>query len=228
MRARQRHLKPKSIGAMVSLDSRYINQSNNSAISSWGDNSGNSNNATQATSANRPLYFTSILGGNGVVRFNGTNGCLETPTITKSQPYTVFVITFPRQYKAGGYNSFFEDTSLGCTPFIGPIGGVSRYGLYAGVDLFHGSNSSLNTWFLNSTVVNSTSSNITINGAGTATGNAGTRNVNGKFQIGRNWNLQLYFDNDTALCLLCETAFSNSLRKRIEKSASFSFKLACS
>jgi len=228
MRARQRHLKPKSIGAMVSLDSRYITQSNNSELYTWGDNSGNSNNAIVPNAVNKAFYFTSILGGNGVVRFNGTNGCLETPTITKSQPYTVFIITFPRQYKAGGYNSFFEDTSIGSAPFIGPSGGVSKYGIYAGVDLFHGINSSLNTWFLQSAVFNSTSSNVTINGAGTATGNAGTRNINGKFQIGRNWTLQEYFNNDTALCLLCETAFSNSLRKRIEKSAAFSFKLACS
>jgi hypothetical protein len=227
MRARQRHLKPKSLGAIVSLDSRYINQSNNTAISSWADNSGNSNNATQASGTLQPLYFTSILGGNGVVRFDGSNDFLETPTITKNQPYTVFVISYPRQYKFG-YNSYFEDTSLGCTPAIAPSGGVSKYDLYAGTDLFHGSNSSLNTWFIQSCVVNSTSSNITINGAGTVTGNSGTRNLNGKFQLGRNWDALAYYDNDTAFCLVCENAFSDPLRKRVEKSAALSFKLACS
>ncbi|MEI8293030.1 MAG: hypothetical protein WCG66_03765 [bacterium] len=227
MRARQRHLKPKSIGAFIALDSRYINQSDNTVVSSWNDNSGNSNNATQAVTANQPLYFTSILGGNGIVRFDGTNDFLEPPTMTKSQPYTAFVITFPRQYKFS-YNLYFEDNSLGCSSYIGPSGGVQKYGIYAGVELFHGSSAALNTWFLQSGVFDSINSSVTINGSGTVTGNAGTMNVNGKFQIGRNNTAQLYLNNDTAFAMVCESAFSNSLRKKVEKSAAFSFKLACS
>lgn len=227
MRARQRHLKPKSIGAFIALDSRYINQSDNTAVSSWADISGNSNNASQATSASQPVFRTSILGGNGVVRFDGSNDFLESPTITKTQPYTVFVISYPKQYKQGGYNSFFEDTSLGVVPVIAPQGGVLKHAMYAGVNLF-GPASSLNIWFLGSYVFNTTSSKVSINGGAATSGNAGSTNLNGKFQLGRNWDSSAYYDNDTALAMNCEGAFSDALRKRCEHSAAFSFKIACS
>jgi len=226
MRARQRHLKPKSIGAFIALDSRYINQSDNAAISTWSDLSGSSNNATQATGSLQPLYRTGILGGNGVVRFDGVNDFLESPTITKNQPYTSFVITFPRAY-LNGYNVFFEDTSLACHPTIAPDSGVSKYQMYAGTSLW-GIASTLNAWFLGSYVFNSTSSKITINGGTPTTGNAGSTNINGEFQVGRNWNKGAYNDNDIALGMVCESAFSDALRKRVEHSAAYSFKLACS
>lgn len=227
MRARQRHLKPKSIGAFIALDSRYINQSDNTAVSSWVDISGNSNNANQANATNQPTFQTAELGGNGVVRFDGSNDFLESPTITKNQPYTVFAISYPRQYKFGGYNSFFEDTSLGCTTFIGLQGGVSKHGAHAGVDLF-GPTSTLNTWFLGSYVFNTSSSKVSINSGTTFTGNAGSRNLNGKFQLGRSWDSSAYYNNDTAFAIACEGAFSDALRKRCEHSAAYSFKLACS
>jgi hypothetical protein len=229
MRARQRHLKPKSIGAFIALDSRYINQGDNTAISTWSDLSGSSNDATQATGSFQPVYRTGILGGNGVVRFDGTNDFLEPPTITKSQPYTSFAITYPKQYKASGYNAFFEDSSLGCFTGISPDSGISKHTIFAGASLF-GPASTLNAWFLGSYVVNSTSSKITINGGAPTTGNAGSTNINGKFQLGRNWdqNSRFYWDNDTALAMVCEGAFSDSLRKRVEQSAAYSFKIACS
>lgn len=225
MRARQRHLKPKSIGAFIALDSRFINQSDNTAISQWNDNSGSGNNATQATGLNQPTFQTAELGGNGVVRFDGTNDFLESPTITKNQPYTVFAISYPRKYN-GGYNSFFEDASDGCVPIIAPTGGVPKYSMYAGAELIS-INSTLNTWFLGSYVFNTTNSKITINGGTTFAGNAGSRNLNGKFQLGRN-SAGSYYDNDTAFAMVCEGAFSDSLRKRCQNSAAYSFKLACS
>lgn len=227
MRARQRHLKPKSISAFIALDSRYINQSNNTAVSSWADISGNSNNADNSISTSQPVFRTSILGGNGVVRFDGSNDFLESPTITKTQPYTVFVISYPKLYKGGGYNSFFEDTSNACIPIISPDGGVSKHTAFAGVALY-GPASSLNTWFLGSYIFNGTSSSIAINGGTKTIGNAGSTNINGKFQLGRTSSLLTYYNNDTAFAMVCESSFSDSLRKRCERSAAYSFKLVCS
>ena len=228
MRARQRHLKPKSIGAFIALDSRYINQSDNTAISQWNDISGSGNNATQATGANQPTFQTAELGGNGVVRFDGTNDFLESPTITKNQPYTVFVISLPKVFRFGTLNSFFESNNLACNPYIGTTGGQQKLALYAGQDLFHGAVQGLNVWFLLAGVFNTTNSSITVNGAGKVTGNPGSTNLNGKFQIARAWNGGAYYDNDTAFAMACEGAFSDSLRKRCQNSAAYSFKIACS
>lgn len=223
MRARQRHLKPKSIGAFIALDSRYINQSDNTAVSSWADISGSSNNADQANATFQPTFQTAELGGNGVVRFDGSNDFLETPTITKNQPYTSFVITLPKQY-FNSFNTFFEDTSLGCAQFAN---NTSGYGMFAGTSLFFGT-ATLNQWFIGSYVYNGSSSKISIDGKTAVSGNAGATNLNGKFSLCRNWNGFNYNNNDTALAMVCEGNFSDALRKRCEHSAAYSFKLACS
>jgi hypothetical protein len=226
MRARHRHLKPKSINAFIALDSRYIQQSDNTAISQWDDISGSSNNATQGTAANRPTYQTNELGGNGVVRFDGTNDFLESPTITKNQPYTTFLITYGRTYKFGGFNEAFQDASLGAYVAIAVEGGGSKHSMFAGSQIY-GAAASLNTWFLGAYVFNTTSSKLAINGGAVTTGDAGANNINGKFQVGRNWQGLNYYDNDTALAMTCSGAFSDSLRKRVEHAAAYSFKISC-
>ena len=46
---------------------------NGSNVSSWTDQSGNGNDATQSTSENQPLYVTNELNGKPVLRFGGNN-----------------------------------------------------------------------------------------------------------------------------------------------------------
>jgi|688.fasta_scaffold676489_2 hypothetical protein len=226
MRARHRHFKPTSVGAFIAVDSRYINQSDNTAISTWSDRSGSANDVTQATGANQPVYRTGVLGGNGVVRFDGSNDFLESPTIVKSQPYTSFLVNLPKQFYSN-YNEVFEDSSLGCLSAIAPSGGVAKHDTYAGVDLF-GVAATVNAWFIGNHVFNGSSSKNEINGGSITTGNAGTNNINGKFQVGRNWNSTIYVNNDFAFGMVCSGALSDSLRQRIDHSNAYSFKLACS
>lgn len=45
-------------------------------ITTWNDNSGNSNNFSQPDASFKPIYKTNIINGNPVVRFNKTNGRL--------------------------------------------------------------------------------------------------------------------------------------------------------
>ena len=49
-----------------------ITQSN-SVVSTWNDQSGNANNATQTTTASRPAYVADGLNGNPVLQFDGTD-----------------------------------------------------------------------------------------------------------------------------------------------------------
>jgi len=76
MRARHRHFNPRDAGADLVLDSRFINQANSTAVSTWPDRSGNGHDATQSTGANQPTFLTAQQGGNGGVSFDGSNDTL--------------------------------------------------------------------------------------------------------------------------------------------------------
>lgn len=49
---------------------------NGSTVSAWADQSGNGNDAVQATAANQPLYVANQLNGEPVIRFDGSNDYL--------------------------------------------------------------------------------------------------------------------------------------------------------
>jgi len=63
------------------------------ALTTWLDESGLGNNATQATAANKPLYKTNIQNGRPVVRFDGVNDFLLPPAnfIASAAGYTFLV-----------------------------------------------------------------------------------------------------------------------------------------
>ena len=63
------------------------------AVSSWYDISGNGRHATQQLLANQPLFKTSALNGNPVVRFDGSNDVLGYDgTFLAGTDYTVFIV----------------------------------------------------------------------------------------------------------------------------------------
>lgn len=93
MRARHRHFNPRFAGADLVLDSRYINQSDNTAVSSWSDRSGNGFDATQANATNQPTFQTGEQGGCGGVDFDGSNDFMVgtyNPTAVPRTVHSVF------------------------------------------------------------------------------------------------------------------------------------------
>lgn len=61
-------------------------------VTTWADSSGNARDAAQATVANKPLYITNVVGGKPVVRFDGINDHLITPSIAAMAATTVFLV----------------------------------------------------------------------------------------------------------------------------------------
>lgn len=62
----------------------------------WNDSSGTGNNLTQATSANRPVFKTSIFGSMPSIRFDGTNdwlGMTGSIVLNSSTEYTVLTVS---------------------------------------------------------------------------------------------------------------------------------------
>lgn len=79
-------------GLQMWLDADAITGlSDSDPVSTWSDQSGNSNDATQATGANQPLYKTNIVNGKPVVRFDNTNDGMTTP-LTLANPYTIVYV----------------------------------------------------------------------------------------------------------------------------------------
>lgn len=138
---RNRHLNPKSCGAVVSLDSRFIRGfSDGDLLSSWEDRKGSVNNGvSQASDALKPTYKTRIQGGNPVVRFNndylesaasfGTNNSLS------GNPAVTIILLHKKTTSTAGSCFGWGNTSVGLnaiglfdntTPFIAFSGGQNR------------------------------------------------------------------------------------------------------
>lgn len=227
MRARQRHLNPSSAGAIVALDSRFISGLNDGdAVSSWNGRSGTSNNATQSNPTQCPLYRVNVQGGQPVVRFDGSNDRLVTPSINLAQPWTTICLTFPRQFRFGGFNSFFEGTN-GNGVLIA-LSTFSRLAVFAGAQVNHGTTITLNSWYVATGSANGNSSYVVLNSAGKVTGAASTGALGGAMTLGSNWSATAFYDNDVALALTFNTTLADPLRRRFEHAAALSFKIACS
>jgi hypothetical protein len=100
MRARQRHLNPKAAGAHTALDSRFeFSVATGTAISSWVSRTG-SNNASQATGGNQPLYTTNAINGQPAILFDGSNDFMTiSSTITSN---AVSLIAVGHKTSVGG------------------------------------------------------------------------------------------------------------------------------
>jgi hypothetical protein len=76
-------------------------------VAVWPDSSGNSRDATQATANKRPLYRTGIRNNWPVVRFDGSNDGLVTPSFSVGPTYTLFIAgqvtggSYPQSFAAG-------------------------------------------------------------------------------------------------------------------------------
>lgn len=115
-------------------ESLYLND--NDPVSTWPDSSGNNNDAT-ASGSLRPLYKTSILGGQPVVRFDGSDDVLNL-TSGLSTVRTVIIVQKPTTPNANwipllGHSTLYDFHG-------GPVGGVESYfsSLYTNSNILNG------------------------------------------------------------------------------------------
>ena len=79
------------------LDATDAEASDNEAVKTWQDKSGNANHAVQSTVADQPLWLDSEINGKGAIDFDGTNYMLGTSDLTPRQKdeKTAFVVCHP-------------------------------------------------------------------------------------------------------------------------------------
>ena len=80
-------------GLKLWLDSsQQITKDGAGLVSTWGDASGNSNDATQTTAANKPIWIDNAINGRPVVRFDGQDDKLEAAVSPSSDNFSIFVV----------------------------------------------------------------------------------------------------------------------------------------
>src|SRR6266446_6293314 len=101
---------PTSIAGLLAWwDFSALALNNNDPISSVSDSSGNSNNLSQATGINQPLFKTNITNGKAMGLFDGINDEMTCPLTATTNPITIFTLIRP-------LTSFAVNTSfLGCS-----------------------------------------------------------------------------------------------------------------
>lgn len=96
--------------------------SNNSAVGTWVDKSGNGNNATQAVGANQPLFKLNSVNGLPAISFDGVNDQLQFNRIIENN-WTIAVVFSATVAPSGACNTqWFCGTGL----VDGEVGGVTN------------------------------------------------------------------------------------------------------
>lgn len=237
------------MGAGLVLDSRYIDQADNTAVSTWSDRSGNGWDASQATPASRPTYEANEIGGNGVVRFDGSNDFMTVSgavgLLKNVGGATLFVVA---QYNAVSdgltEGSFFfsrNGNSQSTRAFIGILGnaGFSTGGRRLDTDGFQTTSSTYTSGrtvlhtglfdYANSDLFlfldgSQTASNTNFQAAGN-TSNTDSDAV--RVGASATTGFDQYFQGDMGQAIAFPSALTASQRKRVEHSAARSFKLSC-
>ena len=246
MRARQRHLNPKAAGAYTALDSRFeFSVATGTAISSWVSRTG-ANDASQATGANQPKYTTNAINGQPAILFDGAGDHMTIATSITSNALSM--ISVAHKTAAGGTGQTYSritgiwNTADSATTIAdyGNTNGwiVAYYDRLAGK--FYTLRNSIPiadfTRGYVPVVVSSVldGSNVTFTNQGVvATGTTSATALNSNeirfgaspyTGAGQDSSLNGYI----AYLVYFMSVLSDSLRRRLERGAGYSFKIACS
>jgi len=229
MHRRARHLTGRAAGASFHYDVRFLNSTDGTGIATVKDLAG-SNDMTQSTSGSRALYKTNVLGGNAVIRFDGTDDFYSLTTgVPISGEYlaaSLFKNTNSRS------PTFTNRTSATATPYTNFYYDGNIYTIFG-----NGSGATPaytpNTWQITTTYTNSTYTvrDILVNGKALPNMGYSLNTENGSLDTfgRRDWdNPDVFFQGDLAAAIHIRGSLAFSLRKRFEHAMAFSFKFATS
>jgi hypothetical protein len=158
--------------------SQITGLANGDPVASWADATGNGHTLAQATSARRPTYVASGIGGRPSVDWDGVDDRLLNATLSLAQPSTSFVV--------------FRTDTTAVTQFVMDGGGVTRqaiflegsstYKYFAGTVVVASQSVTLNPTVLAASF-NAGSSGLYHNGTLVASGNPGSQSLS-NYRIG--------------------------------------------
>ena len=186
------------------------------AVSQWSDKSGNSKHATQSTADNKPTRTSSALNGKSVITFDGTNDYLTASTLNISQPYSIFAVA--KTIGGSGRDFVFDGVTDNNKRSLIALKGNNSGKVESWAGSWGNSNiSTPSNYFTLSSVFNSSSGLIGIDGTVVSSLNTSTRNLSGGIRIGANYLANAdYLGGDIAEFLIVDAAVSTSDRQAIE------------
>jgi hypothetical protein len=220
MRARHRHLKSKSLDASVCLDARYVSAANGDSVQTWSDQTGNSRDASQATSGLRPTFVASASGGQPALNFNAQLMSFSS-TIPAPRPVSIIAVQW-KNATGARIASLSNDANLYAAL------DWSDGTIYAGGQAIAGGSfgsGNLTTASIFSTVTDSLDV-VFVNGSQRTRTQIGTTGETTNFgTLGRTYGIAS--NGRLAFVLAISSALNGSQRKRIEHAAAFSWKISC-
>jgi hypothetical protein len=230
MRARHRHFNARFADAALVLDSRFIQGLSNGAdCTFWEDRSGGGRSPTETITP--PKWFQYGLNGSASVRFDGINNKLlrvNNDNTLKTLTRSVIIVSKPDATMSGERCQFDVSFTYALTQ-------AGTSGRWYKDTLANFTVPSLGTEYIFSVT--------DAGGSGASTGyvNGGnpislglvqslpfSAGSTGRFAVGSVGSGILYFKGDIGLIVVIPINISNSIRKRCESSAAFSFKIPCS
>jgi len=184
-------------------------------VTSWYDQSGNDNHATQGTAGSQPkIVDGGVLVSDGI-GFDGVDDYLGTSTFSLTQPYTTLSVS----------KSFINNDSGGLLSIsTAPNGTTSLNSFYRndnGIAINAGATLttapsftySTNTSYLKTSLFNGASSEISVNSISRASGNSGSIDPSGYLYLG---NFSVYYLNGTISEIIIYNSDQSSNREAIE------------
>jgi hypothetical protein len=233
MSRRHRHFNPKDAGATAAFDARYgIAVANDAGVDTWTNRVG-SNNATQTNGPKQPTFKNT--GGNNnspALLFDGAADALTHSIAALGAPSLFMAVA----QRTGGASfapvaAFMPpNTSNYSIIYSNGYGTGANWGLVP----TNSGQSILNAWRIlsakpASTATSNSSTTIWTDGANetTATGNRYAGDAGDRRAIGSSTGATDFFQGSISQVIAIPADVGNPLRKRLEHSAAYSFKIAC-
>jgi hypothetical protein len=232
-------------------DARFLTGSSGSTVSDWTDRSRSGYTASQSTEANKPSLEYAVQGGSNIVRFDGAGDILLTTSYAlPSKVSLISVAKADAWQQASKYRPIATHAYIPATSgsfgfgfgylapgsfsdwlqydiiFIGSGYGSSQYPRAIG-PISSGSDFRIITATLGSTVARGWSNGVKVTTRIESTGS--TAAITNQFTIGgQKGSADDFWDGDIGCISYFHSEISDALRKRIEHSGGFSWKIACS
>jgi len=172
----------------------------------------NSNHATQATTASKPLWRAAVQNGRGVGRWDGVDDWLRTGLFSTPQPTTIFVVAKPNGLATAQF-SFVDDIGANNRNLLYKKNTTGNFSLFAGTEI-QSSITTVGEFTLLSAVFSGANSLLYRNALLIASGNPGTQNLDG-VTIGANIT-NVSSAGDISEILIYDSALSTADRISVE------------